>query len=166
MNIFREIKLSWAHLKTHGLRASLLGRNTPFLIQFGKYGLCGVLSVITFAIVVAIGQASFPEKFTLDLDPATRSRNIALLHFLAFLPSNFTAYYLNRLFVFTPGRHNPLKEIGLFTLISFFSFSLGEMIPLWLVSQYNIPNVAAHGSFIISSALINFVARKFFVFEK
>lgn len=166
MNIFREIKLSWTHLSTHGIRASLLGRDTPFFIQFGKYGLCGVLSVVTFAIIVALGQIYFAEKFSLDLSPGMRSRNIALLHFLAFLPSNFTAYYLNRLFVFTPGRHNPLKEIGLFTLISFISFSVGEMIPLWLVSQYNIPNAAAHGSFIISSALINFVARKFLIFEK
>lgn len=166
MKIFSEIKLSLSHLQTYGVRASLFGRDTPFLIQFGKYGLCGVLSVIVFAIVVVIGQTSYPEKFTLDLSSETRSHNIALLHLLAFLPSNLTAYYLNRLFVFTPGRHNQLKEISLFTLISFFSFSLGEMIPLWLVSQYNIPNVAAHGSFIISSALINFIARKFLIFEK
>lgn len=166
MNIFHEIKLSWSHFRAHGLRASLLGRDTPFLIQFGKYGVCGVLSVLVFFLVVLIGEFYWAEKFSLELDPSERSRHIAALHFLAFLPSNFAAYYLNRLFVFTPGRHHPLKEIGLFTLISFISFSLGELIPLWLVSQHNVPNFAAHGSFIISSALINFAARKFLVFEK
>ncbi len=166
MDIFRESKLAWSYLRSHGLRASLLGRDTPFLIQFGKYGLCGVLSVLVFLIVTLAGQHLSPDKFSLDLTTTTRARNIVLLHFLAFLPSNFSTYYLNRLFVFTPGRHNPLKEIGLFTLISFLSFSLGEILPLWLVSQHNVPNGIAHGSFIISSALINFAARKFLVFEK
>ncbi|MGE9266781.1 MAG: GtrA family protein [Verrucomicrobiales bacterium] len=167
MNLPREISLAWSHLRDHGLKASLLGRGpeTPFLIQFGKYGLCGVLSVVIFALVVTLGQLILPEKFALSLASAERSRNIALLHFLAFLPSNFTAYYLNRLLVFTPGRHRPLKEISLFTLISFISFSLGELLPLWLVSQFNVPNLVAHGSFIVSSALINFIARKFLVFE-
>ncbi|MGJ8695783.1 MAG: GtrA family protein [Verrucomicrobiaceae bacterium] len=162
----REIAKAWQYFRTQGLRTTLLSRDTPFLIQFGKYGACGVASVIVFLIVANLGQLLFPASFSLDLAPAERAKNIIFLHFAAFLPSNFAAYALNRWLVFTPGRHSARKEISLFTLISFISFSLGEILPIWLINSLNVPNQIAHLSFVLSSALVNFVCRKFLVFEK
>ncbi len=161
-----EIKKAWTYFKKYGFIRTLLSRDTPFLIQFGKYGLCGICSVITFLIVTKLGENLFPEYLGADISGDIRARYIPWLHFAAFIPSNFTAYALNRWLVFTPGRHSLRKEISLFTLISFISFSAGELIPIFLVKNYNAPNGIAHFSFIITSTMVNFVCRKFFVFEK
>lgn len=163
--ITREIKTAWLFFRAQGLKKTLLARQAPFLIQFGKYGFCGVLSVVVLLAVAWTARAIFPAPFSLDLDSHTRAYHNSILHFIAFVPSNFTAYALNRWFVFTPGRHTVRKEIVLFTLISLISFSLGLVLPAWLVSTYNVPNKAADLSFVISSALVNFVCRKFLVFS-
>ncbi|YCM46160.1 GtrA family protein [Verrucomicrobiaceae bacterium 227] len=164
--ITREVSRAWAFLRERGLIKTLLARDAPFLIQFGKYGLCGVLSVIIFFIVAKSGESLYPERFSTDLPESQRAWNLFYVHLVAFLPSNFAAYALNRWLVFTPGRHNPRKELTLFTIISFISFAIGELLPVWLVNAFNVPNDIAHLSFVISSAMVNFVCRKFLVFEK
>ena len=164
--ITREISQAWQFFREQGFKKTLLSRQAPFLIQFGKYGACGVLSVLVFFAVVALGQALFPAPFSEDLPQLTRAINLIPLHLVAFIPSNFAAYFLNRLLVFTPGRHDFKKEMILFTIISFVSFALGELITFFVVSQGDAKNLVAHFSFIIGSALINFACRKFFVFEK
>lgn len=164
--ITREIAKAWSFFREHGVKTTLFARDAPFLIQFGKYGACGVLSVIVFLLVAKTGEAIFPEHFSTDLPEGQRSKNLFFLHLVAFLPSNFAAYGLNRWLVFTPGRHSAKKEASLFTLISFISFAIGELLPVWLVNSFNVPNDVAHLSFVLSSALVNFVCRKFLVFEK
>ena len=164
--IARIIGEAWSYFREHGFKKTLLSRDTPFLIQFGKYGVCGVISVIVFLAVAYAGEAFFPDHLGSDLPKETRAKYLPYLHFAAFLPSNFAAYGLNRWLVFTPGRHSTGKEATLFTVISFLSFSIGELIPVWLVSSFGVPNTIAHLSFVISSAMVNFVCRKFLVFEK
>ena len=164
--ITREISFAWAFLRERGLKKTLLSRDAPFLIQFGKYGLCGVLSVLLFLLVAKSGEFLYPGRFSTDLPESQRAWNLFYVHLIAFLPSNFAAYALNRWLVFTPGRHSPKKELTLFTIISFLSFALGELLPVWLVNAFNVPNDVAHLSFVISSAMVNFVCRKFLVFEK
>lgn len=164
--ITREVAKAWYFFREHGLKATIFARNAPFLIQFGKYGVCGVLSVVVFLIVALLGENLFPQYFGGSASTETRARFLPYLHFAAFLPSNFTAYALNRWLVFTPGRHSLRKEISLFTLISFISFAIGELLPVWLVANFAVPNAVAHLSFVISSAMVNFVCRKFLVFEK
>lgn len=164
--IVREITAAWTFFREQGFQKTLLAREAPFLIQFGKYGVCGVISVIVFLLVVSLCRAITPAYFSPDLAGSERAFNNFIVHLIAFLPSNFTAYALNRWLVFTPGRHSAKKEMLLFTLISFLSFSIGEFFPSWLVVKYNVPNYIADLSFIISSTMVNFVCRKFFVFEK
>ena len=164
--IRREIERAWSYYREQGVRETILSREAPFLIQFGKYGLCGVLSVLVLLAVTWGSRTLFPEAFALTLDPQKRAFHNSVVHFLAFVPSNFTAYALNRWLVFTPGRHSTRKELTLFTLISLVSFSLGEILPAWLVSAYNLPNAVADLSFVVSSALVNFACRKFLVFAK
>ncbi len=165
--ITREIGRAFRFLRKQGLKKTLLAREAPFLIQFGKYGVCGVLSVVVLAIVIWLGETLFPQLFSEDLPEKKLAWNTAILHLIAFVPSNFTAYALNRWLVFTPGRHSLKKELILFTIISLLSFSLGEILPYFLiVTEVNVPRNVVHFSFIISSALVNFVCRKFLVFEK
>ncbi len=164
--IIQEISKAWSYFRKYGLHRTIFDRDTPFLIQFGKYGICGVLSLVIFLLVVTGAEYWFPEYLSTDLPPRTLAWHVAVVHFVAFLPSNFTAYALNRWLVFTPGRHSVARELGLFTLISFISFSLGEFLPFWLLSNFQVPKPVAHFSFVVSSAMVNFVCRKFFVFEK
>lgn len=163
--IQREIEKAWRFYRKAGPRGTLLARDAPFLIQFGKYGLCGVLSVVILAAVIFLGEVLTPSLFSADLPDRSLARNTAILHFIAFVPSNFTAYALNRWLVFTPGRHHARKELTLFTLISLLSFSAGEILPIWLIHSFSLPRPVVHFSFIVSSALVNFVCRKFLVFE-
>ena len=164
--IGRELASAWRFCRENGIKRTLLYRDTPILIQLGKYGMCGVLSVIVFLVVTTFGEWLFPCSFSEDLPERNRALNNIPLHFAAFLPSNFAAYALNRWLVFTPGKHSFGKEISLFTLISFLSFSLGELLPFFLVDTVAVNNTVAHLSFVISSAMINFLCRKFLIFKK
>ncbi len=164
--IQRELGKAWDFFRDKGFKKTLLSREAPFLIQFGKYGVCGVISVVVLALVIYLGEALFPRFFSGDLPDRTLAWNTAILHFIAFVPSNFVAYGLNRWLVFTPGRHTAKRELTLFTLISLLSFSLGEVLPFWLINNFDLPRPVVHFSFIISSAMVNFVCRKFLVFEK
>jgi len=161
-----QITQAWEFFRTNGFKETLLSREAPFLIQFGKYGVCGVLSVIVFLIFTWLGETLFPQFFSADLPSKTIAWNTAILHFIAFVPSNFVAYGLNRWLVFSPGRHSAKKEFTLFTVISLLSFSIGEILPFWLIQNFELPRPLVHLSFIISSAMVNFICRKFFVFEK
>lgn len=164
--ITREVKAAWGFFRREGLKNTLFSRETPFLIQFGKYGVCGVLSVVVLLAVVWLGRIISPAAFAESLPEATRATNNTILHFIAFLPSNIAAYLLNRWLVFTPGKHSTSREFWLFTVISFLSFTLGQVLPQWLVRDFDVANSIADLSFIISSALVNFACRKIFVFEK
>ena len=164
--IIREIKSAWEFFRREGLKTTLLSRETPFLIQFGKYGLCGVLSVVVLLAVVWLGRSIFPGSFAETLPEASRANNNTILQLVAFIPSNITAYLLNRWLVFTPGKHCVSREFWLFTVISFISFSLGQVLPQWLVRDFGVANGVADLSFVISAALVNFTCRKIFVFEK
>lgn len=164
--IVREITTAWTFFREQGFQKTLLAREAPFLIQFGKYGVCGVLAVITLSSVIVLGESLFPQHFSSDIAANTIAWNTVFLHFIAFIPSNFVAYALNRWLVFTPGRHSMKQELSLFTIISFLSFAVGEIVPFWLISNHEAPRIVIHSSFILTSALVNFASRKFFVFAK
>ena len=164
--ILREIGKAWSFFREEGLKSTLLSREAPFLIQFGKYGVCGVLSVVVLALMIVAGEILLPEHFSEDLPKHVRARNNIVLHLLAFIPSNFTAYFLNRWLVFTPGRHTFAREMVLFSIISITSFGAGELLQYSLIMTYGTRQEIAHGSFVFSSALVNFACRKFLVFER
>jgi putative flippase GtrA len=164
--ITREVGKAWQFFQEKGFKETLFAREAPFLIQFGKYGVCGVISVVFLALVIYLGEILAPQYFSEELPDKTLAWNTAILHFIAFVPSNFVAYGLNRWLVFTPGRHSAKKELTLFTIISLLSFSLGEVLPFWFINNLDLPRPVVHFSFIISSAMVNFVCRKFLVFEK
>lgn len=163
--IIREVVKARQFFREQGFKKTLLARKAPFLIQFGKYGICGVLSVLVLALVIYLGETLAPQFFTNRLPNRTVAWNTAILHFIAFIPSNFAAYGLNRWLVFTPGRHSRKRELTLFTIISLLSFSIGEIFPLWLINHLELPRPIVHFSFIFSSAIVNFICRKFLVFE-
>ena len=163
-------------LRGNGLRQTMLSRDVPGLIQFFKYGICGCLALLVHSLIVyglgltvnpAIGE-SIPRE--------VKEANSMWNNSIAFFPSNTVAYFLNACFVFTPGRHGKRKEISLFFLISAISFAAGHLT-IWTIfrstdgnfqpgdQQANIEHIVNAG-FVISSVLVNFICRKFIVFQK
>jgi putative flippase GtrA len=150
----------------------LLTRDTPVFVQFVKYGACGVLATIVLvAIVMTLSATVLPalDHSLVDGEPishALRQRNLILNNVIAFPFANLAAYLLNVWLVFTPGRHARWKEFGIFTLVSAISHFAGVLAGPFLIEPYEIPTLAAQLSLIITSALVNFLCRKFIVFEK
>jgi len=160
---------SWKFYRQHGLWRTLRSRDVPGLVQFGKYGICGVIATsFHLAIVYTLGLTVNPaigEEIAKELkESRTMWNNTA-----AFFLSGGVVYALNIAFVFTPGRHGKKKEILLFFLVSGISFFAGLFaIPLVfsaLETNKGIEHLA-NLSFVVTSALVNFVCRKFIVFQK
>ena len=85
----------------------------------------------------------------------------------AFLVSNSIAFWLNSKFLFKPGRHDKIKEILLFFLISGISFSLGLFAIKHIFTIIETNSSVEHFAnvaFIVCSASVNFLCRKFMIF--
>jgi len=163
----REIKLpvfGVVPLDLGEIIKDLKSQESPLYAQFFKYICCGVCSMVIFALIVASCEILFPDYLN-DNDPiAIRQKHTTVVMLFAFIISNFTAYFLNRKFVFKTGKHSVTNELLLFTFISGISFAGGELAKYHLIN-HGYSNLVVLISFAISSALVNFVARKFFVFS-
>ena len=156
-------------LKKNGLFNSLKINETPLILQIVKYLIFGVSVTLVHAIVVygmgyylnpAIGE-SIPRDIKLN---RTIFNNI-----IAFIISNSTAFWLNSKYLFKPGRHSKVNEVLLFFLISGLSFALGlfsiKKIFILIESNAAVEHLA-NLTFIVCSASVNFICRKFLVFSK
>lgn len=150
----------------------LLTRDAPVFVQFAKYGVCGVVgTVVLFAITMGLSATVIPafEGMIVDGEPITddlRQRNLVINNLIAFPVANLATYILNAQLVFTPGRHSRAMEFGIFTLVAAIGFLAGLFGGPLLISRFGIPTVAAQGSLVVTSALVNYVCRKFLVFSR
>ena len=176
INFLRAIGNSLLFLRSRGLTQTMVSRDVPAFIQFFKYGICGCIALLIHSsIVYGLGLTINPaigESIPREL----KESNSMLNNGIAFFPSNTAAYIMNACFVFTPGRHSKRKEITLFFLISAISFSAGHFT-IWAIfrstdgsfqpgdHQANIEHLVNAG-FVLSSVLVNFICRKFIVFQK
>lgn len=146
-------------------------RNVPPLIQFTVYGMCGCLATVVFlGIVIVLSKTVIPayEGMIVDGSPMTdtlRAKNLLINNTIAFLVANVVAYITNILFVFKGGRHHPVLEFLYFTLISGIAFVISQAAGPWLVNRFGIPTNVAILTNVVTSMLLNFVCRKFFVFK-
>ncbi len=143
--------------------SAILSRDAHPLIQFFKYGICGVAAVTTQVLFFNFFSKWFPFEVA---DVSVRTQNFLTANLLAFPISNAVAFFSNRLFVFTPGRHRPSVEFAIFTGISLVSFLIGVLLSQWLIPKFAIGKGVAEGSFVLTSAVVNFVCRKFLVFAR
>jgi putative flippase GtrA len=84
---------------------------------------------------------------------------------VAFLFSNLTAYLINIFWVFESGRHNRIREILYFYLVSGVSVFIGSSIMGLLIHQFGVMTTIAFGANAVVSLLINFALRKYFIFK-
>lgn len=148
------------------------------LIQFIKYALAGGLATVTHIIVFhLVGWKLFPclqkkdhfvKLFKLrlpELSNKQRSRNSMFSNGIAFLLGNMVAYITNVLWVFQSGRHNIVVEILLFYAVSGVSVFLGTVLMGWLINRFGILTTYAFASNIFTSVMINYVLRKYVIFQ-
>lgn len=172
--ISTAIKETYQFLRENSLKQTfshIRQRNVPWLLQLTIYGFCGVL-----ATVVSVGQIVILSKTIIPayegmivngqvIDDALRARNLLINNTIAFLTTNVFVYFINILLVFKQGRHHPLLEFLFFTLINAISFIISQIAGPWLVHQFGIATNIAIFSNTFFSAIVNFLARKFFVFK-
>ncbi len=159
-----------AHARESGLWATLLwlkSRDAPVTFQFLKYGALGAFTtVIQVGLFTALSHTWFPaHDYLVDggIPDALQQRNAVLSNLIAFPFAAAFNYVANVLFVFTPGRHSRGREFSLFMGISFVTFAVGLLAGPLLISRGLDPWIAQAG-LVVTSALLNFVCRKFLVF--
>ena len=139
--------------------------NPPLWAQFFKYGICGILSLLLTYCVVFYVQYKWPAYLDAKtLGTAQMQKNMTVVLVSAFIPVNFFAYMTNRFFVFTPGKYSLMRELVIFTLVSALSLAGGE-IGKRIIIHYGYGAGIATAAFAISSAVVNFLARKFIIFK-
>ena len=155
------------------VRRHVLSHDAHPLLQFVKYGVCGVGAfIVHFVVVNILGATVFP--FDEEIADGVRKTNTMINNSFGFLVSCAFAYWTNIKFVFKSGRHGRKKEITLFFVISAFSFFAGlATVPVifdMILEHFSqIGKYAQHIatlSFAVTSALVNFVCRKFIIFKK
>lgn len=148
------------------LKRWLTTREAPWMVQFLKYGICGVLGVVVYAGTTYLMVSLWPERVAESLPDALRSRNLNIFQGIAFVPANVVAYLLNRTLVFTPGRHRMSHEFFWFTVVAMVSAGFGLLATDLLIRFWSVPNWTGTAASVVASGLMNFVCRKFFVFAK
>jgi putative flippase GtrA len=160
-----------------GLKDILYEKNYPG-IQFLKYAMCGgvafAVDMISFFLVAWLLFPALTENdilvrlFNIQIESVpehVRSINFCIGNVIAFVLSNLTAYILNVLFVFKAGRHRLWKEVGLFYLVSGTSVGIGVAIGVMLIQGFGLSTTTSYIAKAISTTLINYAARKFFIFH-
>ena len=161
-----------------GLWARLLRRDAHPLVQFSKYAAAGVLAtavdVAVFCFVaIAFLPALNPQDpvarlLGLQLSPlaeSVRSSHYVWDKVIAFLFSNLTAYILNILWVFIPGRHKRSVELALFFALSLTSFIVGTALGWLLIRSAGLPTTYAYLANGAAALAINYAGRKFLIFK-
>ena len=156
------------HYRTHSLGETvrfLTSKEAPFIVQFAKYGFCGGIAFIThFGIAFWLSKTWFPSFDGLPM--AVLKQNQIYANLVALAVSNLVAYVTNVLWVFTGGRHSRLVEFLIFSAVNVVSGTAGIFAGPWLRDIIGTNWWIAQVSLIVTSTLVNFICRKFFVFAR
>lgn len=140
-------------------------KDAPFVVQFAKYGFCGVVATLAHTAAAWWFSRHWYPAFAGASDDVLKWNQI-YANLWALPIGNVVAYATNVLWVFTGGRHNRWKEFGLFTLINVVSGVAGILAGPFLRNALQTGWWVAQVMLIVTSALVNFICRKFLVFRK
>jgi len=165
------------------LISMLTSTDTHPIIQFIKYGIAGgfattvhmfIFFLMAWKICPALtAKDPFVRLFQKlkieippsDIDDKKRSNHMMFNNFVAFMFSNFVAYIINILWVFESGKHTWYVELGMFYAVSGISMFIGTALGGALVRWARIATTYAFIANIVTSVMINYVCRKFFIFN-
>ena len=162
--LIRSIKDAFAFMGEHGIVNALQRKDAPWLIQFGKYGMCGVLAVAVHNLVFILCAKTILPCLDESMPRWDRAYNWLFCNLIGFVFANVLTYYTNRIFVFEGGRHSGSKEFALFTAVSFGSNVPALILGFWaIIIGKSTP--FAQVIFIVVAAMVNFLCRKFIIFK-
>lgn len=142
-------------------------RDTHPAIQFLKYVICGVGSLVVTSLIYwpLCAWGKFPALESAGLTNEVRALNVTYNKSIAFFFGNIFAYASNSMWVFTPGRHHRVLEFIYFSAVSTAGFVISLLAGPLLIKMYGISTFASFLLEIIASVLVNYICRKFFVFK-
>lgn len=164
---------------THSLVKQFTSRehHTP-VVQFIKYSIAGGIATavhISCFYIMALWILSALNSHDVvagalhltvpEVSDGLRARNSVIDNVVAFLFSNLTAYIVNVVWVFKPGRHHRVLEFIYFTLVSATSMAVGSSLMGVLIKSLGITTTLAFSANLVASLAINFVMRKYVVFK-
>lgn len=149
----------------------------PF-VQFIRYALCGgVASAVDIAVFFLLSWRILPALRANDpvarllrlgvraVTEEQRSRRFVINTAIAFFFSNLTAYVLNILWVFEPGRFPWWVEMLMFYAVSGLSMALGTALGWAMIRYLHLSTTASYIGKFIAALLVNFAGRKFVIFK-
>lgn len=149
-------------------------------VQFIKYGFIGGLSsavnIVVFMLVAWFFFPCFkPDDPVLRLlgltppagpsDAVVLARYAVYANLAGFFVSDVVCYFLNRRFVFMPGRMNAVLEFLSFTAVSGLAIAVGSGVLYLMVAWLGVATSYGFLSNVVASALFNYVLRKFVIFQ-
>ena len=156
----------------------LLGHDAHPVIQFLKYGIAGGMATATHIVTFFFCGWFFLPCLTADdiavrltgltvpaVSEVTRAWNAGFCNAIGFVISNSFCYFLNRLFVFKPGKHHWMLEFLLFFAVSGISMVIGTAIQSFLITHQGVQTTLAFGANIVCALFINYAMRKFVIFK-
>ena len=143
--------------------AQLKLKDGPLWAQLFKFGVCGGVTFVLFMLGYASFELFMPEYMSTDLDVDVRQKNLMFVMIICFIPTNLITFWLNRKFVFGSGKHGIGREFFAFSLLAALSFIGGEWGKTVVVDR-GYSNILAVLVFAVASAIINFIARRVFIF--
>ena len=156
------------------------GASAHPLVQFAKYAFVGGLAtgvnlIVTFLLARWVFPCITPDDpiarlFSLDVPPfAGSDAHRALLYDLswvgAFLVSNTFCYFLNRAFVFVPGRLKAWAEFLSFMAAGAVAMLVGLLVSDPLIRFFGAPTSIGAAVNMVTSVLVNYACRKFVIFK-
>ena len=168
------LKTAWLFIQHNDVPTiwrALMSRNAHPVLQFLKYGLCGVLAAIAHNLIMAtLSLTIFPAGKGMVVDgvaisEAVRSHNLVLNNAISWPFGTIVSYWLNIQFVFTPGRHSRLVEMVLFWIVGAIGFFPGAYVVKWMAEDLSLPSTIAQLGFVFTSVAVNFLMRKFVIFK-
>ena len=158
-------------------RRFLSNDSGPFA-QFVKYGAIGVASTLVqmavFYVLAStccrcLGADDWAVKWFglphVDVPHVVRGFRFAVDTVLGFTVANVFCWLMNRAFVFRPGKFAWYKEFGMFFGAAAGAMALATGISWMLIHLAGLQTTIALFIEVAVSFLVNFIARKFFIFK-
>lgn len=153
-------------------------RNRFSLGQFVRYALAGaaataVQTAVFYALAAtclkclalddwAVRFAGLPA---VEVGDGVRAWRYAFATAAGFSVANLFCWYVNRRWVFRPGRHRALVELGLFFGVSVLAMGIATAGSWVAIRFLGMMTTLAMAMQVLAALAINFVVRKFFVFK-
>jgi len=161
-----------------GFLQQFLQQDASPIVQFIKYAIGGAVATgvdmlvfffVAWKLLPALREDDpLARRLRIRVSPVddmTRSRRFIWITAIAFLFSNLTAYLINIVWVFKAGRYAWYVELGLFYAVSGISIVIGTFLGWSMIRFLRLSTTFSYVGKLIAALMINYVCRKYFIFN-